>query len=118
MTVDNVSSNLTTIKFLQRVTKDWSGTILGNEFMYMRCCADILNLTVGEGLKEIKASVAKVREVMRYVKSSPNRNQTFMSFMERLDMESKSLLCLNVPTRWNSTYLMLKTVEKFEKVFI
>ena len=33
-------------------------------------------------------------------------------------MESKSLLCLDVPTRWNSTYLMLETAKKFEKVFL
>ena len=77
----------------------------------MRCWAYILNLIVGEGLKEIDASVARVREVVRYVKSSPNRNQTFRNFMERLGMESKSLLCLDVPTRWNSTYLMLETAE-------
>ena len=111
LTVDNASSNLTTIKFLQRVTKDWNGTVLGNELMHMRCCAHILNLIVGEGLKEIDASVARVREAVRYVKSSPNRNQTFRNFMERLGVESKSLLCLDVPTRWNSTYLMLETAE-------
>ena len=118
LTVDNASSNLTTIKFLQRVTKDWNGAVLGNEYMHMRCCAHILNLIVGEGLKEIDASVAKVREAVRYVKSSPNRSQTFRSFMERLGMESKSLLSLDVPTRWNSTYIMLETAEKFEKVFL
>ena len=33
-------------------------------------------------------------------------------------MESKSLLSLNVPTRWNSTYIMLETAENFEKVFL
>ena len=86
--------------------------------MHMRCCAHILNLIVGEDLKEIDASVAKVREAVRYVKSLPNRNQTFRSFMERLSIEPKSLLCLDVPIRWNSTYLMLETTEKFEKVFL
>ena len=86
--------------------------------MHMRCCAHILNLIVGEDLKEIDASVAKVREAVRYVKSLPNRNQTFRSFMERLDIEPKSLLCLDVHIRWNSTYLMLETTENFEKVFI
>ena len=100
------SSNLTTIKFLQRVTKDWNGAVLGNEYMHMRCCAQILNLIVGEGLKEIDTSVAKVREAVRNVKSSPNRSQTFRSFMERLGMESKNLPSLDVPTRWNSTYIM------------
>ena len=118
LTVDNASSNLTTINFLQRVTKDWNGTVLGNEYMHMRCCAHILNLIVGEGLKEIDASVAKVCEAVRYVKSSPNRSQTFRSFMERLGMESKSLLSLDVPARWNSTYIMLGIAENFEKVFL
>ena len=33
-------------------------------------------------------------------------------------MESKSLLCLDLPTRWNLTYLMLEIAEKFEKVFL
>ena len=84
----------------------------------MRCYAYILNLIVGEGLKEINAYFAKVRETVRYVKSSPNRNQTFRSFMKMLGMESKSLLYLDVPTRWNSTYLMLETTEKFEKLFL
>ena len=38
--------------------------------------------------------------------------------MEKLGIESKSLLCLDVPTRWNSTYLMLEIDKNFEKVFI
>ena len=118
LTVDNASSNLTTINFLQRVTKDWNGTVLGNEYMHIRCCAHILNLIVGKSLKEINAYVAKVCEAVRYVKSSPNRSQTFRSFMERLGMESKSLLSLDVPIRWNSTYIMLGIAEKFEKVFL
>ena len=33
-------------------------------------------------------------------------------------MESKSLLCLDVPTRWNLIYLMLEIGENFEKVFL
>ena len=118
LTVDNASSNGVTIKFLQTVTKDWKGIVLEHEFLHMRCCAHILNLIVGDGMREINASITKVREAVRYLKSSPNRNQTFMGFMERLGIESKSLLCLDVPTRWNSTYLMLETAKKFEKVFI
>ncbi|XP_050272572.1 zinc finger BED domain-containing protein RICESLEEPER 2-like [Quercus robur] len=118
LTVNNASSNGATIKFLENVTKDWEGTVLEHEFLHMRCCAHILNLIVGDGMREIDASIAKVREAVRYVKSSPNRNQTFVGFVERLGIESKSLLCLDVPTRWNSTYLMLETAQKFEKVFI
>ena len=77
LTVDNASSNLTTIKFLQRITKDWNVIVLENEFMHMRCCAHILNLIMGEGLKEIDAFVARVHKTVRYVKSLPNRNKIF-----------------------------------------
>ena len=86
--VDNTSSIGATIKFLQTVTKDWKGTILEYEFLHMRCCAHILNLIVGDGMREINASITKVCEAVRYLKSSPNRNQTFMGFVERLSIES------------------------------
>ena len=88
LTVDNASSNGVTIKFLENVTKDWEGTVLEHEFLHIRCCAHILNLIVGDGMREIGASIAKVREAVRYVKSSPNRNQTFVGFVERLGIES------------------------------
>ena len=32
-------------------------------------------------------------------------------------IQSKSLLSLDVSTRWNSTYLMLEATEKFETTF-
>ena len=59
-----------------------------------------------------------MRPLLEYVKSSPNRNQTFKSFVKRLGIESNYLLSLDVPTRWNFTYLMLDTTKKFEKVFL
>ena len=56
------NSNGATIKLLQTITKDWKGIVLEPEFLNMRYCANILNLIVGDGLKEINASVAKVSE--------------------------------------------------------
>ena len=35
-----------------------------------------------------------------------------------MKISNKSLLCLDVETRWNSTYLMLDAVEKFEVAFV
>ena len=56
------TSNGATIKLLQTITKDWKGIVLEPEFLNMRYCANILNLIVGDGLKEINASIAKVSE--------------------------------------------------------
>ena len=38
--------------------------------------------------------------------------------MKTLGIESKSLLCLDIATRWNLTYIMLKSSVKFEKAFL
>jgi hypothetical protein len=53
------------------------GTILGNEFMHIRCCAHILNFIVIDGLKEVSDSIMKVRNAVKYVKSSPSRFEKF-----------------------------------------
>ena len=50
LTIDNASSNYGTITYLNRITTEWGASILGGEFMHMRCCAHIVNLIVMEGL--------------------------------------------------------------------
>lgn len=118
LNIDNASFNNATIKFLKRKTKDWKGTILGHEFLHMYCYVHILNLIVGAGLKELDKSNACVHDVVSYVRSSPNRLETFNKCGEKAKIESKFLLCLDAPTRWNSTYLMLEAAKSFEKAFL
>ncbi|KAF2289250.1 hypothetical protein GH714_032126 [Hevea brasiliensis] len=83
----------------------------------MRCIAHIINLVVVDGLKETNVSVKRVREAVRYIRQSPARLQKFKSCCEMEGIESKSSLCLDVCTRWNSTYLMLNVAQKFENAF-
>ena len=54
---------------------------------------------------------------MKYVRFSPSRLHKFKACIDIEKIESKKLFSLDVPMRWNSTYLMLKTACKFEKVF-
>ena len=70
-----------------------------------------------EGLKGIHNSIVKVRTVVPYVKLSPKRMDRFKEVVEDEKIQSKSLLSLDVPTRWNFTYLMLEAAEKFETAF-
>ncbi|XP_034921578.1 zinc finger BED domain-containing protein RICESLEEPER 2-like [Populus alba] len=118
ITLDNASSNNVTISYLKNVMKDWPTTILSNEHLHVRCCAHIVNLIVCDGLKEINVSVVKIRNAIRFVRSSPSRHLAFKKWAEKLHIECKKSLCLDVATRWNSTYLMLEAAEKFEKVFV
>ena len=37
--------------------------------------------------------------------------------MEKVKIASKGFVCLDVPTRWNSTYMMLENAEKIQRAF-
>ncbi|KAF2297384.1 hypothetical protein GH714_022594 [Hevea brasiliensis] len=76
-----------------------------------------VNLVVMDGLKDVGESVLKVRNAVRYIRSSPARLKKFKECVEYEKIDGKSSLCLDVPTRWNSTYLMLNIAQKYERVF-
>lgn len=87
------------------------------EHLHMRCAAHVLNLIVSDGLKVINPSIKRVRDAVRFVKYSPARQTRFKECCLEENIDCSSLLCLDVPTRWNSTYLMLSVAIKFEKAF-
>ncbi|KAM3217385.1 hypothetical protein P3L10_026828 [Capsicum annuum] len=87
------------------------------EHFHVRCMDHILNLIVQDGLEEIGASVKRVRQMVKYIKVSPARIRKFNECCEFENIECKKSLCLDVPTRWNSTYLMLDTAQYFETAF-
>ncbi|KAL4298123.1 hypothetical protein GQ457_12G015520 [Hibiscus cannabinus] len=117
VTVDNASSNDVAIQYLRRRITHWGGSVLNGQFLHMRCAAHILNLVVKDGLKELDLSIARIRGALGFLRSSPNRLQTFKACMEEENITSKSYVCLDIETRWNSTFLMLETALKFKKAF-
>ncbi|KAL0015202.1 hypothetical protein SO802_002271 [Lithocarpus litseifolius] len=117
VTVDNAKSNDVALDYLKKKLEMKDGCMLGGQFLHMRCAAHILNLIVQKGLKGIHNSIVKVRNAVRYVKLSPKRMDRFKEAVEDEKIQSKSLLSLDVPTRWNSTYLMLEAAKKFETAF-
>ena len=54
---------------------------------------------------------------MKYVRSSPSRLQKFKTCVETEKIEWSKNLCLDVSTRWNSTYLILNIACKYERAF-
>ncbi|KAG8634406.1 hypothetical protein MANES_17G029905v8 [Manihot esculenta] len=87
MTVNNASSNDVAVTYLKK--------------------------KINENIEAVK----RVREAVRYVRQSPARLQKFKSCCEMEGIQSKCHLSLDVSTRWNSTYLMLRTAKKFENAF-
>ncbi|XP_043705380.1 zinc finger BED domain-containing protein RICESLEEPER 2-like [Telopea speciosissima] len=77
------------------------------EFFNVRCYAHILNLIVQDGIKLIDASIQKVLDSIKFVKSSQARKLKFQECCERLTLNTNRGLHGDVTTRWNSTFQML-----------
>ncbi|KAL0551937.1 hypothetical protein IC582_011030 [Cucumis melo] len=117
ITVDNASLNDGEISYIKKRLRSKKTLILEGELLRMRCCAHVINLIVNEGLKEMHDLIASVRNAVRYVISSSKRLTKFKTCVEQQKIDCKALFCLDVPTRWNFTYLMLEHALKFEKAF-
>jgi len=72
---------------------------------------------VKSGLEEHNHSIEKIRTAVKFVRSSPSRLKIFKKCAELEKISSKSLLTLDLETRWNATYFMLEHAERFEKAF-
>ncbi|CAN0859992.1 Putative AC transposase [Linum grandiflorum] len=77
VTVDNASANDTTIQCLKEKFFAWGTSMLQGKYLHMRCVAHVTNLIVGQWLSELGMSVRRVREAVRFVRSSPARFARF-----------------------------------------
>ena len=55
--------------------------------------------------------------IVKYVRSSPSRIEKFKNCVDIEKIEWSNTLCLDLSTKWNSTYLMLNTACKYERAF-
>ncbi|KAH9767514.1 BED-type domain-containing protein [Citrus sinensis] len=119
ITVDNASANKVAIIYVKKKLANWSvnSMVLNGLYMHVRCSAYIINLIVQDGLAEVNHSIASIRNAVKSVRSSPARLQKFKTCVDREKISYEGLMVLDVPTRWNSTYLMLHKAVVFEKAF-
>lgn len=105
ITTDNASNNIPAIEtFQNRLSLDLNSDV---GFVHVRCVAHIINLAVKNALSKLDESISKVKEFVTIIKSSTARKEKFQRKQSRrynkcLDLKD------DVPTRWNSTYLMLE----------
>jgi hypothetical protein len=100
------------IDYIKKRLKDKNYVVLGAKFLHMRCAAHILNLVVHEGLDELGDCIDNIRNTVKYMEASPSRMAKFKSCIERENITCTKMVCVDVKTRWNSTYLMLCTAKK------
>ncbi|KAG2712928.1 hypothetical protein I3760_04G148800 [Carya illinoinensis] len=96
ITVDNANANDTAIEWFKRNT-----------------------IVRDDRLKQVDDSITKslVATIVLYVRASPQRLKKFTAIEDQLEIKHSRTLCLDIPTQWKSTYMMLDVAQKYQKVF-
>ncbi|KAK4568458.1 hypothetical protein RGQ29_004027 [Quercus rubra] len=117
ITLDNASYNDTLVNSLKKNPSFRLSLPCSGEFFRVRCGAHILNLIVQEGLKIIEHAVHNIRESVKYVRGNDMRKLRFAECLQELPNLTSKKVRQDVPTRWNSTYLMIETALTFWDAF-
>lgn len=113
LTLDNAGNNNSCVRVVVKELNDLAKLnkspplICNGVFFHVRCLCHILNLVAQDGLSIIGSSVKNIRAVIVIVKNSTLQWEEFQKCAEFFELNNKSGLPLDVPTRWNSTYDML-----------
>ena len=139
ITADNAANNNTFLKELEYVCHQ-KEIKFDHKKNNIRCLAHVINLTVQEILKNIKAGdaqeedellelvsqeeqeddvnveiIPKLRLLIVKIRSSPQQKEKFARCCKFFSIQSLNVI-LDVKTRWNSTYLMLDRALKLREV--
>lgn len=118
ISVDNASANKVALDYVRKkLNSGDKQLLLDGKYLHVRCLAHIVNLIVKSGLKCMEKSVVSIRNAVRYVRSSPSRLNAFKECVKKDELESKKVCVLDVPTRWNSTFIMLDTAIELKPSF-
>jgi hypothetical protein len=79
--------------------------------------AHILSLLVQDGFSEIRSVLYKIRECIEYVRGSSLIRQKFQEAINNRSLLDREMPTLDVPARWDTTFLMLESSLEFITAF-
>ncbi|CAL4947872.1 unnamed protein product [Urochloa decumbens] len=117
ITLDNAAANNTMVDSLKKNLVSKNLLPAKGQLLHHRCAGHVINLIVKSGLQVVEQVVVNIRESVKYIRSLVSRKQMFKEIVSQEGIASKKKPGLDITTRWNSTYLMLKTALKFRLAF-
>ncbi|KAJ1283052.1 hypothetical protein BS78_03G098400 [Paspalum vaginatum] len=86
------------------------------KLLHNHCASHVINVFVSDGLNFVDSIVCKLRESVKYIRSSKSRSKNFEKIVAQEGI-SAFWPSLDMPTRWSSTYCLIETALEFRRVF-
>ncbi|CAN4094589.1 unnamed protein product [Withania somnifera] len=91
--------------------------VLNGQLLVGTCFARTLSSIAQGAFKFLHGTVKKVRDSVKYVKTSESHEEKFIELKQQLQVPSTKTLLLDDKTQWNTTYEMLLAASELKEVF-
>ncbi|XP_010313781.1 zinc finger BED domain-containing protein DAYSLEEPER-like [Solanum lycopersicum] len=91
--------------------------VLNGQLLVGSCLARTLSSIAQGAFNFLHETVKKVRDSVKYVKTSEFHEEKFIELKQQLQVPSTKTLALDDQTQWNTTYEMLLAASELKEVF-
>jgi hypothetical protein len=115
LSLDNAAANKVAVNIVTQNAKEL--LVCDGKFFHVRCANHILNLVARDELSCIGSAIGNIRQFVTIIKRSPLQLEAFEKCAKECDLDPKKALSLDVATRWNSTYIMIRDAIYYKNAF-
>uniref|UniRef100_A0A5B7B8J3 Putative zinc finger BED domain-containing protein DAYSLEEPER n=1 Tax=Davidia involucrata TaxID=16924 RepID=A0A5B7B8J3_DAVIN len=91
--------------------------MLNGQLLVGNCLVRTLSSIAHDALSVGHETVKKIRDSVKYVKTSESHEEKFLELKQQLQVPSAKSLALDDQTQWNTTYEMLLAASELKEVF-
>ncbi|KAL9238582.1 hypothetical protein vseg_012982 [Gypsophila vaccaria] len=117
LTLDQSFANEAVVGNIRGLLSVSNRHMLNGQFLMNHCYARVISRLAQEALSSMSEVVGKVRDSVKFVKSSESREGTFKKLTQQLQVPCTKNLVLDHRDKWDSTYHMLSTACELKEVF-
>ncbi|KAE9453512.1 hypothetical protein C3L33_14565, partial [Rhododendron williamsianum] len=117
LTLNESFANVTVRENLRGLLSIRNPLVLNGQLLIGNCYARVLTSLTQDALGPMKETIKKVRESVKYVKTSEFIEEKFIKLKQQLQVPSMKCLTIDNPTKWNTTYHMLVAALELKEVF-
>ncbi|KAK3204896.1 hypothetical protein Dsin_018942 [Dipteronia sinensis] len=111
ITLDNASANSKAIELFDNSRIPNTAV----KFFHAHCACHIINLIVKSGLKQVESRIDNIMVALGWIMASNQRIAEFSRYCTSKDILPRKFQ-IDMPVRWNSTYLMLKSALPYTEL--